>query len=272
MHNEATGLRVRPQGWSRLVYLAVGLLVVAWLFNTPAGLLGKADAVGYAVCHRIELRSFHLHDRPLPLCARCSGMYLGAVLGLAFQAVTARRRSGLPPKALVFALGGLVLAFIIDGGNSFLSLIPFIPHPYETFNWTRLLTGTGMGLVIAAALFPAFNQTAWLDHDPRPALASWRSLGVLVLLALGVDALVLTENPVILYPLALISAAGVLLILTTTYTMLWLMAFHRENQARSWLQLALPVATGFGAALLQIALLDLARFWLTGTWQGFTLG
>jgi hypothetical protein len=94
----------------------------------------------------------------------------------------------------------------------------------------------------------------------------------MILLALGVDALVLTENPAILYPLALISAAGVLLILTITYTMLWLMAFHRENQARNWLQLALPAATGFGAALLQIALLDLARFWLTGTWQGFTLG
>lgn len=272
MHNEAIGLRDGPQGWSRLVYLAVALLALGWMINTPAGLLGKADAIGYAVCHRIEARSFHLHGRPLPLCARCSGMYLGAVLGLAFQAATARRRSGLPPKSILFVLGGLALAFVIDGGNSFLSLIPFVPHLYETFNWTRLLTGTGMGLVIAAALYPAFNQTAWIDHDPRPALANWRSLGLLILLALGMDALVLTENPAILYPLALISAAGVLLILTTTYSMLWLMAFHRENQARSWLHLGLSVAVGFGAALLQIALLDLARFWLTGTWQGFTLG
>ncbi len=272
MQNEATGLRARLRGWDRLVYVSVALLVLAWLFNTPAGLLGKADAVGYAVCHRIDVRSFHLHDRPLPLCARCSGMYLGAVLGLVYQALVARKRSGLPPIPLVIALAGLVLGFVIDGSNSFLSLIPFAPHPYETFNWTRLLTGTGMGLAIAAALFPAFNQTVWILPDPRPALGSWRSLAVLLLLALGVDALVLWENPVVLYPLALISAAGVLLILTLTYSMLWAMALHRENQASSLRELALPLATGFGAALLQIALLDLVRYWLTGTWQGFTLG
>ena len=60
--------------------LAVGLVLLGWLLNTPPGLLGKADAIGYAVCHRIDLRSFHLGERALPLCARCSGMYLGAML------------------------------------------------------------------------------------------------------------------------------------------------------------------------------------------------
>jgi len=50
-----------------IVVLAVGLLLLGWLLNTPEGLLGKADAVGYAVCHRIEARSFHLGERPIPL-------------------------------------------------------------------------------------------------------------------------------------------------------------------------------------------------------------
>ncbi len=68
-----------------LIFIAVGLLLVGWLWNTPAGLLGKADALGYAVCHRIDVRSFHLGERQLPLCARCTGMYLGAMLGLVFQ-------------------------------------------------------------------------------------------------------------------------------------------------------------------------------------------
>ena len=77
------------------VLLAVGLLLVGWLFNTPGGLLGKADAVGYAVCHRIDLRSFYIGDRQLPLCARCTGMYLGAMLGLVYQVFFGRRRAGL---------------------------------------------------------------------------------------------------------------------------------------------------------------------------------
>ena len=76
------------------VLLAVGLLLVGWLFNTPGGLLGKADAVGYAVCHRIDLRSFYIGDRQLPLCARCTGMYLGAMLGLVYQVFFGRRRAG----------------------------------------------------------------------------------------------------------------------------------------------------------------------------------
>ena len=33
--------------------LLLGILLVVWLILTPPGLLGKADAIGYAVCHRI---------------------------------------------------------------------------------------------------------------------------------------------------------------------------------------------------------------------------
>jgi len=136
-----------------LVLCLVGLLLVGWLLNTPAGLLGKADAIGYAVCHRIDLRSFHLGERQVPLCARCSGMYLGAMLGLAFQALTSRRRAGMPPRGVLVFLGVLVLAFGVDGVNSYLHLFPGAPSLYEPGNLLRLLTGTGMGLVIALVLY-----------------------------------------------------------------------------------------------------------------------
>ena len=88
-----------------LVYGSVALLLLGWLLNTPAGLLGKADAIGYAVCHRIDVRSFHLGDRPLPLCARCSGMYLGAGLGLIYQSIFSRRHTGTPPLRVIVPLG-----------------------------------------------------------------------------------------------------------------------------------------------------------------------
>ena len=68
-----------------LVAVVAAVVLAAWLVNTPPGILGKADAVGYAVCHRIDERSFHIGDRQVALCARCTGMYLGAVLGLVFQ-------------------------------------------------------------------------------------------------------------------------------------------------------------------------------------------
>ena len=97
MDHSLAGARVRIGNWRWLAIVSVGLLLIGWLLNTPPGLLGKADAIGYAVCHRIDLRSFHLGDRQLPLCARCTGMYLGALLALMFQFFTGRRRSGAPP-------------------------------------------------------------------------------------------------------------------------------------------------------------------------------
>src|SRR5512140_118546 len=72
-------------------WLVAASVLLVWLVYTPAGLLGKADAIGYAVCHRIDARSFHLGDRQLPLCARCSGMYLGAVVGIVYQAFAGRK-------------------------------------------------------------------------------------------------------------------------------------------------------------------------------------
>jgi hypothetical protein len=135
-----------------------------------------------------------------------------------------------------------------------------------------LITGTGMGLGISAVLYPVFNQTAWSAADVRPSLGSLAKLGGLIILAGLLDALILTENPLILYPLALASAAGVLVLLIMVYTVVWLMLFRLENRIGNFRQLAFSLAGGFTLALLQIAFLDWLRYLLTGTWGGFTLG
>ena len=259
--------------WS-LVLLSVGLLLIGWLLNTPNGLLGKADAVGYAVCHRIDARSFHLGDRTTPLCARCSGMYLGAVLCLAYQALRSPRSGGMPPRRVVIALGIFVVAFAIDGLNSYLHL-GFLRSPptlYEPQNWLRSVTGSGMGIAIGAVIYPAFNQTIWRKWDPAPALPGLSDLGAILLLVLLVVLLVVIENPLILYPLALISAAGVLLLLTMVYAMILTMIFGIENRFGRFSQIWMILVGGFGVALLQIVVLNVLRFLLTGTWEGFNLG
>ncbi len=255
-----------------LFFLAVGLLVLGWLWNTPPGLLGKADAIGYSVCHRIDERSFHLGERQLPLCARCTGMFLGALLGLLYQSSIGRGRSGMPYWKVGVALGLMVLAFGIDGLNSYLHFFPGAPVLYEPQNWLRLVTGTGMGLGVSAVLYPAFNATVWSEVDTRPALPGLRSLGGVVALAVLLDVLVLTENPLILYPLALISAGTVVLLLVVIYTMVWIMLFQMENRFNRIRQLLFPLTAGFAVALLQISVIDWGRFLLTHTWGGFPIG
>jgi hypothetical protein len=99
-----------------------------------------------------------------------------------------------------------------------------------------------------------------------------RSFGLLVALALILVSLVLSGNPLILYPLALISAAGVLILLSLVYTMVWLLVLRQENKFQRVLQLFLPLTGGFTFGLLQIAAFDFIRFFFTGTWDGFHLG
>ena len=254
-----------------LLLLAAGVLLV-WLVYTPHGLLGKADAIGYAVCHRIDLRSFHLGDRTLPLCSRCTGMYLGSTLAFAYLWLRGRGRAGgFPGRGLLVVLGVLGAAFAIDGVNSYLAFFPAGPPLYAPNNTLRLLTGTGLGLAMGSLVLPGFNQAVWKTWRKEPSLASSLDLGLLVLAALGVDLLVLTENPLVLYPLALISSLGVLFLLTCVYTMLVLLLTGRENHIEAWRQLIVPALAGFTLALLQIAALDVIRYALTGTWNGFAL-
>lgn len=272
MESLYSDLRRRRRFITGIVACAAGLFLFAWLLNTPPGLLGKADAVGYAVCHRIDLRSFYLGERQLPLCARCTGMYLGALLCLAFQGVTAPRRMGSPPKRIIFVLVIFVLAFAVDGLNSTLSLFDGAPLLYTPSNTLRLITGLGMGLVIGATIFPAFHASVWQYADPRPALGDLKQLGWLILLMVYLALILLTQNPLILYPAAILSAAGVLLLLTVIYAMLWLVILRRENRYNGFQELVLPFMLGFMTGLLQIAILDWLRFALTGTWDGFHLG
>jgi len=274
---QSTPTTPRKLPWDWGVWLATILLLLGWLFSTPSGILGKSDAIGYAVCHRIDLRSFHLGDRQLPLCARCTGMYLGAIVAFVVQWRLGARRYAMPGMKLWPVFGLFVLAFGIDGLNSYLHLemmqilLPNLPRLYEPGNLFRLFTGTGMGLTIGAALFPVFNQTIWANGENRPVIENFRSLGLVVGVAVLVDILVLTEIPWLLYVLGILSALGVLLILTMVYTLVWVMVLRSDNRYLNLFQLRLPLVAGFFMALLQIAFLDALRLMLTGTWAGFPL-
>ena len=263
-----------------LVIGAAILVLVGWFINTPPGLFGKADAIGYSVCHRISERSFHIGSYQLPLCARCSGMYLGAVTGLVFQSIVGWKRLKIPHWSIIALLVVFVAAFGIDGSNSYLYLLkqispgilPDIPNIYVPNNTLRLLTGSGMGLGMAVMLFPAFNQTVWADGEEKRAIPGWKAFGLLLGIQVILDLLVLTDRPFVLYPLAIISALGVWLLLTMVYGMVWVMIMGQDNHFTKLRQLWLPLLAGLTIALIQTAAIDALRFWLTGTRGAFPLG
>ncbi len=271
----STSSLARP--YSRLtvwtVALLAGVIFGVWLLGTPSGLLGKADAVGYAICHRIDVRSFHTHDRPLPLCARCTGIYLGVITGLAFLVQRGRvRSSGLPPTnlLLVMALSGAALAF--DGLNSYLSLFAFYRPLYQPHNTLRLITGMGFGLAMISVVLPVFNSIAWADSDPAPALRSFKEMGVTYGIGAGVCAAVLIDQPMLRAVLGMISAVGVVLMFGVIGTVTFLIGTRRENTITRWRDLLLPVLAGAVFTFAVIGGIDAVRYWFTGTWEGFIIG
>jgi uncharacterized membrane protein len=277
---ENTAPQTRVQKLSRwLVPFAAIIVFGFWFYNAPPGLLGKADAVGYAICHRIDERSFHIGDRQLPLCARCTGEFYAAGITLLFLALTNKKSSGMPGWKLGAPLLLFFIAFGIDGSNSYLYLIKQtshgaldnIPNLYIPNNVLRLFTGSGMGIALGSILFPAFNQSAWKVYDPAPAL-DWKKLATLIGIVLIVDLLILTESPIVLLPIAIISVLGVLALLIIVFSMAWVLIMREENSFDSLMQMWLPFVAGTTLAFLLITAIDLLRFKLTGTWGGFNIG
>jgi uncharacterized membrane protein len=262
-----------------LVPIAAILVFAIWFSFTPPGLLGKADAVGYAICHRIDERSFQIGDRQLPLCARCTGEFYAAGISLLFFAVVSPRKSGMPGWKLGAPLLFFLAAFGIDGTNSFFYLfkqtaggaLDHIPNLYIPNNTLRLFTGSGMGIALASVLYPAFNQSAWKNDNPARAL-TWKKLAILIGIILAVNLAVLTEHPVVLYPIAILSVLGVLALLVMVFSMVWILIMRQENEFSSLKQMWMPFLAGTTLAFLMISVIDLLRFQLTGTWGAFPLG
>jgi uncharacterized membrane protein len=248
-----------------VVIVALSLLVIVLSIEVPPStLLGKADVVGYSICHRIPERSFVLGDRHFPLCARCTGTFLGAVLGLVAMLLLRRHRaSRLPPAAVL----GLLVLFVglwgFDCLNSYMTLFPGGPHLYEPRNSLRLATGILNGLALILFVFPIFNFTLWRETTPQRALKNVWELAAILLVAALLFVAIVTPVDFLLYPLAILSSLGVVLMLTIINTMIAAVMLRREGYAQTWWQALVPLTVGMALAILEMTGMILLRAYLT---------
>jgi uncharacterized membrane protein len=263
--------RFRESRWQLqwLTAVLLPLTLAVFLIATPNGLLNKADMVGYAVCHQIESHSFTIAGRQLPLCARCTGTFLGALAGLFGQAAVLQRRraSAFPPKPILGILVGFTLLWMADGLNSYMALVGG-PYLYEPTNILRLSTGALNGLTLSSLIYPVFNVSFWRCPADEPTFRNLRDLGAVLIIEAVLIGLVLLRRPFLLYPLVLLSAGGVLTLLTSVNTVIALIVLRRENSVVDWRQAIVPMSIGLILSLIQIGLIDILRYWLTGTLEG----
>jgi uncharacterized membrane protein len=124
---------------SQLALAATAMLWVAAVVFAPAVVF----PLGHFVCHQRPDRSFFFHGRQLAVCARCTGLYLGAAAAGPFALALTVPFSG-PQARLLLGLTALPTA--ITWTLEFAGVLPFS-------NLSRFIAALPLGFAAAWLVF-----------------------------------------------------------------------------------------------------------------------
>jgi uncharacterized membrane protein len=149
----------------RFLPWAIALATVAWaalIAATPVlarssstqTVRVKTAATTYVVasfvCHQYPERSFHVGGLPLPVCARCSGIYIGAAASvLALGLIPAARRS--VPRSARWWRAAIVLAAAPTALTLAVEWLTSVP----VSNVARAAAGVTIGAAVCAFVLAA---------------------------------------------------------------------------------------------------------------------
>lgn len=141
-------LGVTAAAWGWLVAVAVAPALRHG--NGTARLLAAlTDMVGSVVCHQQSGRSFAPDGEPLPVCARCTGLYAGGAVGLLLWG--ARRRAATPARTRAWLVRGLAVAALPTAASVVLAWSVGVDTP----NLPRALLAAPLGAMTGAAVAAA---------------------------------------------------------------------------------------------------------------------
>jgi uncharacterized membrane protein len=245
--------------------LAAGLLVVLGTVPLADGaVFTGARGIGYAVCSQLSAHSFFVAGHQLPLCARCTGIYLGFLVGVGGMALLGKLGGcRWPPRTVTAVLLLSIAAMAGDGVNSLTSSLPEAVRAYEPTNMLRLITGIAAGTSLALLEVPLLNDVLWANRDMTESVSDFGELFGFAILAALVGTLVYSEHPIILYPAAILETIGVLGAIGAAGTALAATVLRRERKALCLTDAAPVVVAGLGLALAAMAALGAIRYYFS---------
>jgi uncharacterized membrane protein len=192
------------------------------------------------ICAQLPTHSFYPGGERLPLCARNTGIYLGFIITLLTLYASGRGRAQrLPPWPITLVLLGGVAAMAVDGFNSFL-LDLGLAHLYQPDNLLRLASGLATGLALAVLALPPVNYLLWRSASQERSVASWTAFLLLIPgLILGFLA-VASQSGLALYPIALLTSLGLLLVISS-FNLIVVLTISKRQQVFDVLQQLLPL-------------------------------
>jgi len=242
--------------------LSFGLFLIAvFLASPPHDLPGKACFVASGICHRLPDHSLFFGGRQSPLCARCTGTYLGLFLAVLFLMAKGKLKCGLfPPFKVSLIMAGFLLLWGIDGLNSFADFWRGEPLLYPPANWLRLATGFFYGLCWGGWFVPIFNSLMFRNPYPCRSVENFWELAFLASLGAGLVGLVGKEWPFLFYPTAFLSLVGPLLLLGAINALLLKLAFNLHPDGVEEGREIFPLyLAGIGLSLVEILAINLVR-------------
>lgn len=250
-----------PPAWLTIGLGVAYVVALAALVLLPgASLIERLRALDGGICAQAPSHSFFFAQQQLPLCSRNSGIYAGFACTFLFLLASGRLRSaGFPGRWVLLVLGVAVLFMAEDGFNSLFFYLG-LPHLYMPHNLLRLASGLGTGVAMCACLLPVANTLLWRDEDTRPSFGSLGQLGLLLPVLLLAFLAISSQLGPLLYPVALLSSAGLVLVLTLVNLVFALSVLPRAGQFATWRQ-CFPLFT----LMLVCAIIELlGLFWLKG--------
>jgi uncharacterized membrane protein len=260
LHAGRAPRRGDPPNWLIAGLLVGYVLALAVLAFWPgATLLERLRALDGGICAQLPSHSFFPGGERLPLCSRNTGIYTGFALTMSLLLVTGRTRvMRLPGLGVLIALGIAVVAMGVDGFNSlFLDL--HLPHLYEPNNLLRLATGLGMGTAMAAIVVPVVSGLLWRDEDLRSSFDSLGQLALMLPILSVAFAAIATQAGFLLYPVALLSSAGLVVALTLVNLVFVLGLTNRIGRYTAWRQVLPVFSLTFVLAIVELMALFMLK-------------
>jgi len=236
------------------------VVIVATAVLSSGEVSERLDYLGRAVCGQLAEHSFFCGGRQLPLCARCTGTYLGVLVTYVMLGLMRRGRANkLPPLHILLALFLFIALWALDGLNSYVTLFTQSPLLYEPDNLLRLGSGLLQGLALMVIVRPIVAFTLWSESQEERVLRNIGELALLVVAVAAVGFVAQSEAAGLYYPLALLSVAGELLMLSLVNTLVLCVLLRREGATTNWRQAAVLWLAGLAAALVEVNLINVAR-------------
>jgi len=213
--------------------------------------------LGGGLCHQRIERTFKIDSLNMPVCSRCTGIYLGIFLSLITIILLERKIKGkLPSLKIMLVSVGTIL---IMGADVTLSAMGII----ESSNIIRFITGFTAGWFIALLLFSIANNAMFKKLVKRNYLDNYKKFIIWIVAGIALATLYIFTYQYIIVLWAAVAVLGLIAFVTFILFILFF-SFNKKlaGSIDSWGKYLAAIAAGTVSSIMLLSLFSLVRRFL----------